>query len=145
MFSQMGAGKVENLNIVLKADVQGSVEALRDALTKIITDEVKVKIVSSGVGGINESDVNLAVASNAIMIGFNVRADASSRRLIEEHEVDLHYYSVIYDAIDEVKRAVSGMLAPEVGKPSSAWPKCAMCSLRPSSAPLPAVSCWTVW
>ncbi|MCW9057614.1 MAG: translation initiation factor IF-2 [Gammaproteobacteria bacterium] len=114
MFSQMGAGKIENLNIVLKADVQGSVEALRDALTKIITDEVKVKIVSSGVGGINESDVNLAVASNAILIGFNVRADASSRRLIEEHEVDLHYYSVIYDAIDEVKRAVSGMLAPEV-------------------------------
>ena len=114
MFSQMGAGKVESLNIVLKADVQGSVEALRDALTKIITDEVKVKIVSSGVGGINESDVNLAVASNAIIIGFNVRADASSRRLIEEHEVDLHYYSVIYDAIDEVKRAVSGMLAPEI-------------------------------
>ena len=114
MFSQMGAGKVENLNIVLKADVQGSVEALRDALSKIITDEVKVKIVSSGVGGINESDVNLAVASNAIMIGFNVRADASARRLIEEHEVDLHYYSVIYDAIDEVKRAVSGMLAPEI-------------------------------
>ena len=114
MFSQMGAGKVETLNIVLKADVQGSVEALRDALSKIITDEVKVKIVSSGVGGINESDVNLAVASNAILIGFNVRADTSSRRLIEEHEVDLHYYSVIYDAIDEVKRAVSGMLAPEV-------------------------------
>ena len=114
MFSQMGAGKVETLNIVLKADVQGSVEALRDALAKIVTDEVKVKIVSSGVGGINESDVNLAVASNAIIIGFNVRADASSRRLIEEHEVDLHYYSVIYDAIDEVKRAVSGMLAPEI-------------------------------
>jgi translation initiation factor IF-2 len=114
MFSQMGAGKVETLNIVLKADVQGSVEALRDALTKIITDEVKVKIISSGVGGINESDVNLAVASNAIMIGFNVRADTSARRLIEEHEVDLHYYSVIYDAIDEVKRAVSGMLAPEI-------------------------------
>jgi translation initiation factor IF-2 len=114
MFSQMGAGKVETLNIVLKADVQGSVEALRDALTKIVTDEVKVKIVSSGVGGINESDVNLAVASNAILIGFNVRADASARRLIEEHEVDLHYYSVIYDAIDEVKRAVSGMLAPEI-------------------------------
>jgi translation initiation factor IF-2 len=110
----MGAGKVETLNIVLKADVQGSVEALRDALTKIITDEVKVKIITSGVGGINESDVNLAVASNAIMIGFNVRADTSARRLIEEHEVDLHYYSVIYDAIDEVKRAVSGMLAPEI-------------------------------
>ena len=118
MFSMMGESgtitKVENLNVVLKADVQGSVEALREALTKIVTDEVKVKIVSSGVGGINESDVNLAVAANAIMIGFNVRADGSSRRLIEEHDVDLHYYSVIYDAIDEVKRAVSGMLAPEI-------------------------------
>ncbi len=114
MFSQMGAGNIENLNIVLKADVQGSVEALREALSKIVTDEVKVKIVSSGVGGINETDVNLAVASNAIMIGFNVRADASARRLIEEHDVDLHYYSVIYNAIDEVKRAVSGMLAPEI-------------------------------
>jgi translation initiation factor IF-2 len=116
VFSQVGDGKAASLNIVLKADVQGSAEALRDALANVAPDEkeVKVKVVSSGVGGINESDVNLAVASNAIIIGFNVRADASSRRLIEENEVDVKYYSVIYDAIDDVKKAVSGMLSPEL-------------------------------
>jgi translation initiation factor IF-2 len=115
MFSRMGGGGEQiSLNIVLKADVQGSVEALRDSLTKIETDEVAVKVVSAGVGGINETDANLAVASNAILIGFNVRADASARRIVEEHGVDLHYYSVIYDAIDQVKAAVSGMLSPEV-------------------------------
>ena len=116
MFSQMGKGEKSTLNIVLKADVQGSVEALRDALTKIGTDEVSVNIVSAGVGGINETDANLAVASNAIVIGFNVRADAAARRIIEEHGIDLHYYSVIYDAIDDVKAAVSGMLAPEISE-----------------------------
>jgi translation initiation factor IF-2 len=116
MFSRMGSGEQTTLNIILKADVQGSVEALRDALTKIATDEVAVKIVSSGVGGINETDANLAVASNAIMIGFNVRADAAARRVVEEHGIDLHYYSVIYDAIDEVKAAVSGMLSPEISE-----------------------------
>ncbi len=114
MFSRMGAGEQVTLNVILKADVQGSVEALRDALTKILTDEVVVKIVSSGVGGINETDANLAVASNAIMIGFNVRADAAARRIVEEHGIDLRYYSVIYEAIDQVKAAVSGMLSPEV-------------------------------
>ncbi|MBN4079078.1 translation initiation factor IF-2 [Beggiatoa alba] len=113
MFSQMEEGEVSTLNVVLKADVQGSVEALGDSLTNLSTDEVRVKVVASGVGGINESDVNLAVASSAVMIGFNVRADASSKRLIEEEGIDLHYYSVIYDAIDEVKNSLSGMLAPE--------------------------------
>jgi translation initiation factor IF-2 len=113
MFSQMEEGEVSTLNIVLKADVQGSVEALGDALAGLSTDEVRVKIVASGVGGINESDVNLAVASEAVMIGFNVRADASSKRMIEEEGIDLHYYSVIYDAVDEVKSSLSGMLAPE--------------------------------
>ena len=113
MFNQMQEGEVATLNIVLKADVQGSVEAISDALTKLSTDEVRVKIVSSGVGGITESDANLAMASNAIMIGFNVRADSVAKRLIDEEEVDLHYYSVIYDLIDEVKSAMSGMLAPE--------------------------------
>jgi translation initiation factor IF-2 len=113
MFTQMEEGHVGTLNLVIKADVQGSVEALSESLTKLSTDEVRVKIVASGVGGINESDVNLAVASEAIMIGFNVRADASAKRLIEEEGVDLHYYSVIYDAIDEIKRSLSGMLAPE--------------------------------
>ncbi|HHI92191.1 MAG TPA: translation initiation factor IF-2 [Gammaproteobacteria bacterium] len=113
MFSQMEEGEVNTLNLVVKADVQGSVEALNESLTKLSTDEVKVKIVASGVGGINESDVNLAVASSAVMIGFNVRADASAKRIIEEDGIDLHYYSVIYDAIDDVKNSLSGMLAPE--------------------------------
>jgi translation initiation factor IF-2 len=116
MFSNMGKGEKQMLNIVLKADVQGSAEALREALTKIVTDEVTVNIVTSGVGGITETDANLALASNAILIGFNVRADASARRLVEENEIDLHYYSVIYDAIDHVKSAVSGMLSPEVSE-----------------------------
>ena len=114
MFSRMGAGEQSTLNIVLKADVQGSVEALRESLTKIQTDEVAVKVVSAGVGGINETDANLAVASNAIIIGFNVRADASARRIVEEHDLTLNYYSIIYEAIDQVKAAVSGMLSPEI-------------------------------
>ncbi|RKZ37807.1 MAG: translation initiation factor IF-2 [Gammaproteobacteria bacterium] len=114
MFLQMQTGKKNTLNIVLKADVNGSVEALYDAFVKLSNDEVKVKIIASGVGGINESDANLAVASSAILMGFNVRADASAKRLIKEEDVDLHYYSVIYEAIDEVKQALTGMLAPEV-------------------------------
>ena len=114
MFANMGKGEQTTLNIVLKADVQGSVEALRDSLCNIVTAEIAVKIVSSGVGGINETDANLALASNAIMIGFNIRADTAARRVIEEHGIDLRYYSVIYDAIDQVKAAVSGMLSPEI-------------------------------
>ena len=114
VFQQLEEGKIGALNLVIKADVQGSAEALSEALSKLSTDEVKVKILSSGVGGINESDVNLTIASKAILIGFNVRADATSRRLIADNNVDIHYYSVIYEAIDEVKRAASGMLAPEI-------------------------------
>ena len=113
MFSQMEAGEVNTVNLVIKADVQGSAEALSESLTKLSTDEVRVNIVSSGVGGINESDVNLAVASEAIIIGFNVRADASAKRLIAEEGIDLHYYSVIYDVIEEVKSSMTGMLSPE--------------------------------
>jgi translation initiation factor IF-2 len=113
MFTQMAEGESNTLNIVLKADVQGSVEAIADALVKLSTDEVKVNIVASGVGGITESDVNLAVAAGAIMIGFNVRAESSAKRLIDEEGIDLHYYSIIYELIDEVKSAMSGMLAPE--------------------------------
>ncbi|HEY0720830.1 MAG TPA: translation initiation factor IF-2 [Gammaproteobacteria bacterium] len=113
MFTQMQEGEVNTLNILLKGDVQGSVEAISDSLVKLSTDEVRVKIVASGVGGISESDVNLAAASDAIIIGFNVRADGSAKRLIEEQGVDLHYYSVIYDLIDEVKNAMTGMLAPQ--------------------------------
>ena len=113
MFAKMEEGDVQSLNIILKADVQGSVEAICDALVKLSTDEIKVNIVSSGVGGITESDVNLAVASNAIMIGFNVRAEASAKRMIDEDGIDLHYYSIIYELIDEVKQSMSGLLAPE--------------------------------
>lgn len=113
MFSQMEEGKSQVLNLVLKADVQGSAEALTEALEKLSNDEVRVKIVSGGVGGIKESDANMAVASNAVLIGFNVRADVAAKRIIEDEGIDLHYYSVIYEAIDEVKRALSGLLAPE--------------------------------
>jgi translation initiation factor IF-2 len=114
MMSQMGDGKTATVQIVLKADVQGSAEALRDALSKLSTDEVAVKVVSSGIGGITESDVTLAQASNARIIGFNVRADSSARTMIKESGIDVRYYSVIYEAIDDVRAALSGMLAPEV-------------------------------
>jgi translation initiation factor IF-2 len=112
-FSQM-QGETKTLSLVIKADVQGSAGALHDALAKLATDEIKVAILASGVGGISETDVNLAIASQAIMIGFNVRADGAARRLVESSGVDLRYYSVIYDVIDDVKKAMSGLLAPEV-------------------------------
>ena len=113
VFEQMKEGATHTLNIVVKADVQGSVEALRDALTQLSTDEVKVNVVSAAAGGISETDANLAVASNAIVVGFNVRADAAARRVIEAEMVDLRYFSVIYEVIDTVKQAMSGMLEPE--------------------------------
>ena len=113
MFSNMTEGEVSELNVVLKADVQGSVQAIADSLNKLSTDEVKVKIIGSGVGGITETDATLAAASNAIVLGFNVRADASARKILEAENIDLRYYSVIYDLIDEVRQAMSGMLAPE--------------------------------
>jgi len=114
VFNRMKAGELASLNLVLKTDVQGSLEALRSSLIELSNDEVEVKVVYGGVGGINEGDVNLALASGAILMGFNVRADATSRRMIEERGVDLHYYSIIYEAIDEVKKSISGMLAPEI-------------------------------
>lgn len=113
IFDNLSTADQQSLNIVLKADVQGSVEAISEALVKLSTDDVKVEIVASGVGGITESDVNLAVASRAVVIGFNVRADATAKRVIEQENVDLHYYSVIYDVVDQVKGALTGMLAPE--------------------------------
>jgi translation initiation factor IF-2 len=115
LFEQMGegTGEVQNVNLVIKADVQGSVEALRDALTRLSTEEIKVNVVASGVGGITESDASLAQASGAVIIGFNVRADASARKIIQEGDLDLNYYSVIYDAIDDVKKAISGLLGTE--------------------------------
>ena len=114
VFSRMATGELASVNLVIKTDVQGSLEALRGSLVGLSTEEVEVKVVFGGVGGINEGDANLALASGAILIGFNVRADATARKLIEEKGIDLHYYSVIYDAIDEVKKAISGMLAPEI-------------------------------
>ncbi len=114
ILTQMGEGKSNVLNLLIKADVQGSAEALVDALTRLSTDEVKVNVVASAVGGINESDVNLAIASSAIVIGFNVRADAAARKLVKDAGIDLRYYSIIYDVINEVKAALSGMLSPEI-------------------------------
>jgi translation initiation factor IF-2 len=113
MFANMESGDVSDLNVVLKADVQGSIEAISESLTKLSTDEVKVNIIGTGVGGITETDASLAAASNAIIVGFNVRADASARRTVEAEEIDLRYYSIIYELIDEVKQAMSGMLSPE--------------------------------
>ena len=113
IFDQMGQGEVQQLPIILKADMQGSYEGLAHALAKLSTDEVKVNIIHSAVGAITESDVNLALASKAVLIGFNVRADASARKLAESGGVDIRYYNIIYEAVDEVKAALSGMLAPE--------------------------------
>ncbi|MDR8522905.1 translation initiation factor IF-2 [Shewanella fidelis] len=113
MFANMVEGEVQELNLVLKADVQGSLEAIADSLDKLSTDEVKVNIIARGVGGLTETDASLAAASNAIMIGFNVRADAQARKVIESESVDLRYYSIIYQLIDEVRDAMGGMLAPE--------------------------------
>jgi translation initiation factor IF-2 len=112
MFSQMGEGK-RTLTLIIKADVQGSYEGLAHALSKLSTDEVKVNIVHSAVGGITESDINLALASKAVVIGFNTRADAAARKLAESSGVQIRYYNIIYEAVDEVKAALSGMLAPE--------------------------------
>jgi len=113
IFDQMAEGEVKSLALIIKADVQGSQEALTHALSKLSTPEVKVNIIHSGVGGITESDVNLALASKAVIIGFNVRADAQARKLAQGSGVDIRYYNIIYDAVDEIKAALSGMLAPE--------------------------------
>ncbi len=113
MFSDISAGEVKLLPVIIKADVQGSQEALAQSLLKLSTAEVKVQMVYAGVGGISESDVNLAIASKAVIIGFNTRADAGARKLAEGNGIDLRYYNIIYDAVDELKAAMSGMLSPE--------------------------------
>ncbi len=113
MFEQMAEGEVRTLSLIVKADVQGSLEAIASSLQKLSTSEVKVSLIHSGVGGITESDVNLALASKAIIIGFNSRADAAARRLAESSGVDIRYYNIIYAMVDEIKAALSGMLAPE--------------------------------
>jgi translation initiation factor IF-2 len=113
LFENMGKGEQMAVNLLIRADVQGSVEALKDSLVNLSNDDVKVNIVASGVGAITESDASLAQASGAIIIGFNVRADNSARKLIQENELDVHYYSIIYEAIDEVKSAITGLLGTE--------------------------------
>jgi len=113
MFSDMAAGEVKTLPIIIKADVQGSQEALSQSLLKLSNDEIKVQLVYSAVGGISESDINLAIASKAVVIGFNVRADGQARKVAEHNGIDLRYYNIIYDAVDELRAAMSGMLAPE--------------------------------
>jgi len=113
VFEQMGEGEKKVLALVIKADVQGSQEALAHALGRLSTDEVKVSVVHAGVGGITESDVNLAMASRAVIIGFNTRADATARKLVESAGVDVRYYNIIYEAVDEIKAALTGMLPPE--------------------------------
>jgi translation initiation factor IF-2 len=113
MFEGIGEGAVRTLPLIIKADVQGSQEALTHALTRLSTGEVKVQVVHAQVGGITESDINLAIASKAVVIGFNVRADQSARKLAEGNGIDIRYYNIIYDAVDEVKAALSGLLAPE--------------------------------
>ncbi len=113
MFASVADGQAQVLNIIVKTDVHGSAEALADSLTRLSTSEISVKVVASGVGGITETDANLAAASNAIIVGFNVRADATAKKVLETHNVDVRYHSIIYDVIDEVKAAMSGMLSPE--------------------------------
>ncbi len=114
MFSQMKEGELSTVPVIIKSDVHGSAEALRDALTKLSNDEVKVRVLGSAVGGITETDVNLAAASDAFIIGFNVRADATARTAIKESGVDVRYYSIIYEAIDDVRAALTNLLAPEI-------------------------------
>jgi len=113
MFSNITTGEVKMLPVIVKADVQGSQEALAQSLLKLSTDEVKVQMVYTAVGGISESDVNLAIASKAVIIGFNTRADAGARKLAENNGVDIRYYNIIYDAVDDLKAAMSGMLTPD--------------------------------
>jgi translation initiation factor IF-2 len=113
MFEAMEEGDVAELNLLVKCDVQGSSEALGESLRKLSTDEVKIRLVGTGVGGINESDINLAAASNAMVIGFNVRAESSAKRVAGDYGIEIRYYSVIYEVIDDVKAAMSGLLSPD--------------------------------
>ncbi|WP_019556588.1 translation initiation factor IF-2 [Thiomicrorhabdus arctica] len=114
MFNRMAEGEMQHVNIILKADVQGSIQAITDALIKLSNEEIKVSVISSGVGGITETDANLAIASDALIFGFNVRADVASKRIIDSEGIGLKYYSIIYEIVDDVKRVVEGKLAPEI-------------------------------
>jgi len=150
MFSNMGdggagPGSKKTLALLIKADVQGSQEALAHALTRLATEEVKVSVVHAGVGGITESDVNLALASGAVIIGFNARADAAARKLIESAGVDVRYYNVIYDAVEEVKAALTGLLPPERKESVIGLSRYARCSASRRSARSPAATCRKGW
>jgi translation initiation factor IF-2 len=114
LFAQIQQGEVKDLNVILKADVQGSIEAIKGSLEQLSNDEVRVNIIHIAVGGIRETDVMLAAASNAIIIGFNVRPDANSKKIAEKEKVDIRTYKVIYDAVDDIKAALSGLLSPEL-------------------------------
>ena len=114
MFQEMGENETKTVNVLIKGDVQGSIEALTESLMKLSTDDVKVSVVHGMVGAINESDINLAMASSAVVIGFNVRADGQARKLAEKEDIQIRYYSIIYEVIDDVKAAMEGMLAPEI-------------------------------
>jgi len=138
VFARIAAGKVLDLNLVVKADVQGSLEALSDALLKIQHPEVKVRVIHSGVGGINENDVMLASASSAIIIGFNVRPSPAATSLAESEGVDVRTYRVIYKVTEDITAALVGMLKPTSKKSFWGRPKCVPPSRRPSSAPSPA-------
>ena len=128
LFSQIQEGNLKELNLIVKADVQGSVEAVKQSLVKLSNDEVVVKVIHGGVGAINESDVTLASASNAIIIGFNVRPDATAKATAEQEGVDLRLYRVIYQAIEDVEAAMKGMLDPILRRKLSVMRKCVSCS-----------------
>lgn len=140
MFENIGEGEVKSLPLIIKTDVQGSQEALASSLLKLSNDEVRVQIVHAAVGGITETDVNLALASQAVIIGFNTRADAQARHQAEANGVDIRYYNIIYDAIDEVKAAMSGMLAPEKREHALGLVEIRQVISQPCSVPLQAVS-----
>jgi hypothetical protein len=147
MFEQMTEGEVKNLALIIKADVQGSQEALVSSMQKLSTSEVRVQVVHAAVGGISESDVNLALASKAVIIGFNVRADASARKLAESSGIDIRYYNIIYDAIDEIKAAESGVVAGP-GELTAQLPSAGLPRLGPKLALTPATqkkNCWSAY
>jgi translation initiation factor IF-2 len=145
LFEHMGEGEARVLPLLIKADVQGSQEALVHALSGLSTEEVKVNVVHAAVGAITESDVNLALASKAVVIGFNTRADAAARKAAEAAGIDVRYYNIIYEAVDEVKAALSGMLRRRRRKPSSAWSTCARSSRSPRWARSPGATCSKAW
>lgn len=145
LFSGENNGEVKTLSLIIKADVQGSQEALVHALTKLSTDEVRVQVVHSAVGGISETDVNLAAASKAVIIGFNVRADAAARKLAEQDGIDMRYYNIIYDAVDDVKAAMSGMLSPEKRETVIGMLEIRQTIRVRRWALLPAAASWKAW